>query len=267
MPLVEELEIVARDQRDVVPALAQGRNADHNSLEAVVQVLAETSLPDHVFQILVGRRHDAGVDLDRLRASETFELLLLQHPEQLRLSRWAQIADLVEEDRPAVGELELPGPPPVSTREGAPLVPEELAFDQRIRDCGAVDREEAPPPARLVDRPGHELLARTGLAIDQHGSVARPLHGDPSDHLVLHDLVAADDVADLSSAEAHGIALEEGILPLPVFRLVLPDRPLDDRQHLVPRHGLRDVLPDADRPRLVEDPDASRRPPSPILFL
>ena len=41
-----------------------------------------------------------------LRAAEPLELLLLQHAEQLGLQLQRDVADLVEEQRPLVGQLE-----------------------------------------------------------------------------------------------------------------------------------------------------------------
>ena len=46
--------------------------------------------------------------------------------------RGRQLADLVEEDRPAVGELEAPLAPLQGPGEGAPLVAEQLGLDQAL---------------------------------------------------------------------------------------------------------------------------------------
>ena len=45
-------------------------------------------------------------DLDRLGAAEPLELALLQHAQQLHLRRQVDVADLVEEQRAALGQLE-----------------------------------------------------------------------------------------------------------------------------------------------------------------
>src|SRR5205085_4196787 len=69
--------------------------------------------------------------------------------------------------------LEVSGPAPVRTGEGALLVPEQLGFEQAVRDGGAVHLDEWPlrPPRRCVNRPGNEVLADAALAAQQHGSV------------------------------------------------------------------------------------------------
>src|SRR5205823_5083760 len=51
-------------------------------------------------------RHQPHVHPDRLRAAEALELLLLQHAQQLGLQFSRDVADLVEEQRPLVGQLE-----------------------------------------------------------------------------------------------------------------------------------------------------------------
>ena len=94
---------VLREQRDVLPAVAQRRDRDHDDAEAVVEVVPEPSLRDHLLQVHVGRGDDPHVGLLRLDAPDPHELLFLDDAEQLRLSLEADRADLVEEDRPPLG--------------------------------------------------------------------------------------------------------------------------------------------------------------------
>ncbi len=76
---------------------------------------------------------DAHVDLERLRRAEPLELPALQHPQQLRLHLERQLADLVEEERAAVGDLEAAERALDGAGEGALLVAEQLALDERRR--------------------------------------------------------------------------------------------------------------------------------------
>ena len=66
-----------------------------------------------------------------------------------------------------------PGCLPLRPRERALLVAEQLALEERLRDRPAVHRHErgGGPGAGLVDCPGHELLASSGLARDHHREV------------------------------------------------------------------------------------------------
>ena len=100
------------------------------------------------------RRHHPHVDLGELRRAEALDLLALEDAEELRLQLEGQLADLVEEDRAAVGRLERAGALPVGAGERAPLVTEELGLDQVLADRAAVHDDEglAGAWAVLVDR-------------------------------------------------------------------------------------------------------------------
>ena len=95
----------------------------------------------------------------------------LERAEQLGLYLEAQLADLVEEQRAAVGELErafLVGHGP---GEGAPAVAEEEALGELPRQAGTVHRVEPVrgEAAQAVEVGGDQLLARPGGALDEHG--------------------------------------------------------------------------------------------------
>ncbi len=59
--------------------------------------------------------------------------------------------------------------------ERAPLMPEQLRFDQLLGNRGAVHRDERPLPPRAggVQRPCDQLLAGAMLSLDQHPRGAR----------------------------------------------------------------------------------------------
>src|SRR3989304_2470193 len=88
-----------------------------------------------------------------------------QDPEELDLAVGLHLADLVEEQSAAVGELDEAGLRRDRAGEGASFVAEQLGFQHAARERAAVDRHEgARSPGRaLVDRPRHELLPRPAL--------------------------------------------------------------------------------------------------------
>ena len=102
-------------------------------VEAVEQILTQRAVRDRRLHVLVGRRDQPDVDLERLGAAEALELPLLQHPQQLDLRREVDVADLVEQQRPAVGELEAALLALLGAGERALFVAEELRLDQRFR--------------------------------------------------------------------------------------------------------------------------------------
>src|SRR5439155_165033 len=92
----------------------------------------------------VSRGDDPHVHFDRLRSADAGELPLLQEAKKFRLREHAEVADLVQEQRAAVGELDLAEPARQSAREGAFLMPEQLALDEGLRDGRAVEGDERP---------------------------------------------------------------------------------------------------------------------------
>src|SRR5262245_10816908 len=100
------LREVPCQKRNVLGSLAQRRQLDADHVDAEIQVLAETPLLDHPRQRLVACRDDANIDLDRLRPTDALEATLLEHTQQLDLHRGWDLADLIEEERAAVGLLE-----------------------------------------------------------------------------------------------------------------------------------------------------------------
>ena len=90
------------------------------------------------------RGEDADVDVVHAVAADGTHVAELQDAQELRLQAERHVADLVEQQRPAVGlgEQALAG----LDRAGEPAanVPEELALEQLLRDGRRVDRHEGP---------------------------------------------------------------------------------------------------------------------------
>src|SRR5690606_31344723 len=92
--------------------------------------LAEATLLDRKRKILVRRGDYPHVDADRRLPADAEELALGEHAQQPGLQRRRHVADLVEEQRAAVGLLEPADPPLHRARERALLVAEELGLEQ-----------------------------------------------------------------------------------------------------------------------------------------
>ena len=162
-------------QRDnLVPPFAQGRHADIDDLQPVVQILAELSRPNHLPEVTVGGGNHAHVDGDRAIAAEAREFAVLQHVKELGLQRGRHLPDLIEHDRALMGEFELAHPEQLRPGKSAALVAEQFAFEQVSRQRGAVHLDEglgAPgrPPMELAR---NHFLANPRLAGNQHADVA-----------------------------------------------------------------------------------------------
>ncbi len=117
-------------ERDVVGALAQRRHGHRHHRQPVEQVQPEAAAVHLGAQIAVRRRHHAHVDRDLGAAAEPAQPPPLEHAQERRLHRRLQLADLVEEHRPAVRRLERADVRALGARERARLVAEQLAADQ-----------------------------------------------------------------------------------------------------------------------------------------
>src|SRR5262249_7285426 len=153
------------------PALAKRRHAQRKDIEAVEKIGAKSPRDRHLLEVAIRRRDDAHVDAQGARASDGLDLALLEDAKKLDLEVEGHLADLVEEDRAAVGELEASVAALSGAREGTALVAEELAFLKAGGDGGAVHSDERSLRARTaaVDRAGDELLAGPRLARDEDG--------------------------------------------------------------------------------------------------
>ncbi|OPZ05947.1 MAG: hypothetical protein BWZ08_02381 [candidate division BRC1 bacterium ADurb.BinA292] len=186
---------VVGEFEDVALALAQRRHVDGEDIEPVVEILPEFGGFDHLFEVAVGRGDDADIDRDRAAAADALDFALLEDAEEFDLRGGGEVADLVEEDRAAVGQFEATLAHRDGAGEGPLLVAEEFAFEDRLGEGGAVDLDEGLVGAEavVVDRVGDQFLAGAALAADQDGGVALADLGDEVVD-VLHDVGVADDV-------------------------------------------------------------------------
>ena len=157
------------EQRDVLGAVAERRERDREDAEAVVEVFAERLVADGLEQVAVGGGDDPDVDRHRRAAADALDLALLEDAEELGLGLQGQLADLIQEEAPAVGQLEAADPPGEGAGEGAFLVAEQLALDQSRGQGGAVELDQRLGRAAAVgvDRPRDQLLAGPRLAGDR----------------------------------------------------------------------------------------------------
>ena len=234
-------EEVLHQQRDVVQALAQGRQPDVDHVEPVVEVLTEGPRLDLTLQVAVGRRDQAHVHAQALDAAHALEALILEDTQQLDLHVLGQFADLVQEERAAVRQFEAAGLAGHRAGERALLVAEQLTFEERLRDGAAVDLQEgrALAVALLVQGAGDQLLARAALAGHQHsGGLGRDL---------LDEIV---DLAHRPGAADQRVATGGVLVNLAAAHLLDGQGLADDLAQLVLIEGLGDVVLGAELDRL-----------------
>src|SRR5579864_6048015 len=167
------LDEVANEQRDVLTTLPQGRNFQRKDVQPVIQVHSERVLTDHRLQVPIGCSDEPDVRPDSPIAADTFELLVLDSAEQLRLELERHFADLVEKERTSMRQLEASDLLCHRSGERALFVPKQLAFEQTGRDRRAVHFDEAAllPAAQFVNGAGYELLSRPCFTQYQNGCI------------------------------------------------------------------------------------------------
>ena len=165
-----------------------------------------SSFFDHLAKVAVGGAEDADVDPERLVLAHAADLAGLEEPQQLDLHALVELADLVEEERAAVGDLEEPLAVGIGAGEGPLAMAEELALDQVLGQGAAVDRDEraAGAIALVVEAARDQLLAGAGLAQDHDGGVGG---GDRVDQAA--DLLHGRCLADQKRSSLGG--LEPGL--------------------------------------------------------
>src|SRR5213593_4399437 len=94
-----------RENRDVLRTSAQRRDVDRHHAETIEQVTPKFAALHALLEVAIRRRDDPDVHLDRARATDALELLLLEHAQQLRLQIQSHLADLVEQERAAIRAL------------------------------------------------------------------------------------------------------------------------------------------------------------------
>ena len=148
--------------------------------------------------------------------------------------------------RAAIGERELALLVRRRAGERAAHVPEQLRFEQRFRDGGAVhlDERHVALRAAIVNRAGDQLLAGAGLAGDEHRALRlRDELGGPDD--ILHPAAAPDDAVVVELL----VALVEEVPVMGAQALVLQRAP-DEHEELVDLERLLKVVERAELHRL-----------------
>ena len=158
----------------IVRPLPERGHLDHEDRDPVVEVLPEQALRDSGLEVLVGRGDEPDVRPDGLRPAHLGELARLNDAKELGLQRRAQLAELVDEQRPGVGQREDALAMLRRAGEGSLHVTEEMTLHQAFRNCRAVERDQGTIAAgtRVVDRARDQLLAGAALAVDADVHIA-----------------------------------------------------------------------------------------------
>src|SRR6185369_2004719 len=157
----ETIDEVLDQQGNVVSSFAQRRNFNRKNVETVKQIAAKCAVGDCSLQVAIGGGDDPRVRSDRLIATHTLKLPLLQNMQQRDLSfRW-ELTDLVKEDGASFCKLEPTQPPLRCPRKSPSLMAEQFRCNQGSRDCSTIRTNESKgrPARSLVDCARDQLFA------------------------------------------------------------------------------------------------------------
>src|SRR4030095_11131971 len=96
---------VPHQEGNIFCPFAERRYANRKDVEAIVEVGPKSVFPNGCLEIAVRRRDHANVDRDRMGRSDPLELAFLENPEELWLELERQVADLVQEECPPMGQF------------------------------------------------------------------------------------------------------------------------------------------------------------------
>ena len=121
---------------------AQRRHVNVEDVQTVEEVVAKLSSGHRFLRRFVGGGQHANVDRGFGFAAQAAQLAVFQHAQQLGLRGDRHFADFVEQQRAAFGQLKAAGAALQSAGECSFLMAEDFAFDERLRNGGAVDGHE-----------------------------------------------------------------------------------------------------------------------------
>src|SRR5271169_4701568 len=164
---------MVHEYRDILAAVAQRWQFDAEDIEPIKKIGTEFTFLDQFFQILVGGSDAAKVYLDDLIATHAGDFALLQHAQQIGLGLESDVTDLVQENRPTLGNFELAFLAVLSAGKRALLMTKEFAFEKRLGQSAAVNYDQRMKSswAGVMDGARYQFLSGAALSGDEHGSV------------------------------------------------------------------------------------------------
>ena len=147
----------------------QRRDAQFDGVDAVEQVLTETSLRHPFVEVGVGGADQPHVNLCRLHRPQPHGLPFLDGGEQLGLHGQGEVSYLVEKERASRSDFHPSRLCLARIGEGPLFVAEQLAFEKLFGDASQVDGHEGRflPGREMLQHACHEVFPRTVLAENQ----------------------------------------------------------------------------------------------------
>ena len=152
-------------QRQILRPLAQRRQLNLDTLQAVIEILTEATRGNFGFQIAITRCNNPHIDRNFLLRTDRPNAPLLKHTQQLGLRGKRHFANFIKKQRAAASIVEQPLAALLGPSVGAFDVAEQLRFDQLGGNRSTIDRHKRAfgPIARLVQGARCHLLTGAGF--------------------------------------------------------------------------------------------------------
>ena len=144
-------------------------------VETVVQVLAERAFTHELHQVNVGRRQHTRIDLEGTRGADALDFTFLKRAQEFGLQGHRHGRHFIDEEGATVGQFESAHPRVDRAGKRALGVAEQFRLRESFRNRGRVKRDKRLVTTRavVVNGPGHQFLARAGLALNQDRALHR----------------------------------------------------------------------------------------------
>src|ERR1700741_3334910 len=144
----ELFDEVAHKFRNIRFSLAERRQRNRENIQAIVQILSEFTVTDHLPQVPIGRRDDTNIDARGAIAAHGLELALLKDTEQLGLKLQWHVSNFIKEQCASVRQRKPADMRIDSSGKGSAFVPEKLTFEKAGWHRRTVHFDEIPAAAR-----------------------------------------------------------------------------------------------------------------------
>jgi hypothetical protein len=166
--VAKDLDKMFHKGGNIFTALSQGRQLDRKYIQTKIEITTKFAISHHLGQVTVGCSDKPNIHLVSPTATQAFEFLFLQYAKQFGLKLRRNIADLIQEERAFIGQLEAAKLLRDSSSECSLFVAKKLAFQKIEWNGGAVQLDKwAPAPrADIVNGTRDQLLAGAGFTLD-----------------------------------------------------------------------------------------------------
>ena len=162
-------------QTGIIHPVAQRGDLQLNDAQPIVQVFAKSSFFHKFGEVAVSGRDHANVNFDWLRATNSFERVLLQNSQEARLAGRTHFSNLIQKQSSGVCAFKLSNAFLVSARKRTFLMPEELTLQKAFAERSAVNGNVGPgvPRIGLMDHPSNQFFTCPTLSVNQECTVDR----------------------------------------------------------------------------------------------